>query len=171
MKWKARYPITIGLICIVVYVIYWYCTTMTTIIFVRHADRDGSNDALTDVGVARADELVHVAEKSGATAIYHSGANRTRLTATPLANTLGITMNQIANSAQTIDHIFNNHRGETVMVAGHSDSVPAMIGLAGGPALPHITSTEYDNLFILSRCNCFFGPTKLVNLQYGASTP
>ncbi len=168
MKWKHIYPLTIGFITIIIFVIYWYCTTTTTIIFVRHADRDGSNDALTANGVTRANELVHVAERSGTTAIYHSGANRTRLTATPLANALGITMNQIASSTQTIDHIFNNHSGETVVVAGHSDTVPEMIGLAGGPTLPHITSTEYDNLFVLSRCNCFTGPTKLVNLQYGA---
>lgn len=171
MNKKIIYPVSIISICIVVVIWWWYCLSITTIVFIRHADRDGNNDALTQAGVDRADELVHVAEKTGATAIYHSGANRTRLTVTPLANALGITMIEQADSQMTINDIFSNHRGETVIVSGHSDTVPEMIGLAGESTVPNITHNEYDNLFVLSRCNCWFGSTKLLNLQYGAVSP
>ena len=170
MSRKYFYPVAFISVCIIV-IWFWYCTSITTIVFVRHADRDGSNDALTQEGIDRATELVHVAQKSGATAIYHSGANRTRLTVTPLATALGITMKSIGNSEMTIDDIFSNHRAETVVVAGHSDSVPDMIELAGGPAMPDIAHDEYDNLSVLSRCDCWFGPTTLLTLQYGASSP
>ncbi len=171
MNRKIIYPISIISICIVVIIWWWSCINITTIVFVRHADRDGSNDALTLAGEDRADELVHVAEKAGATAIYHSTANRTRLTVTPLANTLGVGLTEVAGAQMTIDDILSNHRGETVVVAGHSDTVPQMIELAGGPAMANIDHNEYDNLFVLSRCNCWFGATKLLNLQYGAVSP
>lgn len=171
MNRKIIYPASFILICLVVIIWCWYCISITTIVFVRHADRDGDNDALTQPGIDRADELVHVAEKTGATAIYHSGANRTRLTVNPLANALGITMNEISDSQMTINDIYSNYRGETVIVAGHSNTVPQMIELAGGPAMPNISGDEYDNLFVLSRCNCWFGPTKLLNLQYEAVSP
>ena len=171
MNKKIVYPISIISICVVVVVWWWYCLSVTTLIFVRHADRDGSNDALTEAGEDRAEALVHVAEKTGATAIYHSGANRTRLTATPLANALGIAMTEQADAQLTINDILTYHLGETVIVSGHSDTVPEMIGLAGGPAVPPIDHDEYDNLFVLSRCNCWFGANNLLKLQYGAVSP
>ena len=37
----------------------------TTLLIVRHADRQGEQDALTAAGVARARELVHVAGPAG----------------------------------------------------------------------------------------------------------
>ena len=168
---KYLYPISFIVICIVIIVWWWFCSSITTIVLIRHADRDGENDALTQQGLDRADEFVHVAEKLEATTIYHSGANRTELTVTPLATALGITMIEQADSAATINDILNNHRGETVIVAGHSNTVPQMIELAGGPALANIQSTEYDNMFVLTRCNCWFGGTKLLNFQYGAVSP
>lgn len=168
---KILYPISIIGIAIIIVVWWWFCTSMTSIVFVRHADRDGQNDALTQPGEDRADELGHVAQKAGVTAIYHSGANRTLKTAEPLALSLGISMINQPDPQATIDHILNNHRGETVLVAGHSNTVPQMIAMAGGPSLGNIASTEYDNLFLLTRCACWFGPTKLVNLQYGAVSP
>ena len=64
----------------------------TTVIVVRHADRDGQNDALTPGGSARAHELVHVASKAGVSAIYCTKTVRTRKTAEPLAAKLGLTV-------------------------------------------------------------------------------
>lgn len=168
---KIIYPVSMIAIAIIIVVWWWFCTSMTTIIFVRHADRDGQNDALTQLGEDRADELVHVAQKAGVSAIYHSGANRTEKTAEPLALSLGISMINQPDPQATINDILNNHRGETVLVAGHSNTVPQMITMAGGPTSGNIAGSEYDNLFVLTRCSCWFGPTKLVNLQYGAVSP
>ena len=157
---------------IMVFVIWWwYCQSITSIIFVRHADRDGSNDSLTTTGNIRAEHLVQVAEKAGAIAIYHSTANRTRLTVEPLASALGISMIEQGDPAATISDIYSNHRGETVVVAGHSNTTPEMIELAGGPVGLVIDHDEYDNLFVFTRCHCWFGNTKLVNLQYGEPSP
>ncbi|MCW8935548.1 MAG: histidine phosphatase family protein [Gammaproteobacteria bacterium] len=171
MNRKIIYPVSLISISVIVFLCWWYCFSITTIIFVRHADRDGDNDALTQAGTDRASELLHVAEKAGITAIYHSGANRTRLTVTPLSNALGVAMTEIADPQMTIDDIFSNHRGQTVIVAGHSNTVPQMIELAGGPAMPNISHNEYDNLFVLTHGYRWFVSTKLLNLQYGEESP
>lgn len=171
MNRKILYPVIIITPIVIIAVWWWFCIGMTTIIFVRHADRVPGADALTPAGETRALELVHVAEKSGASAIYHSGANRTRLTVTPLATALGITMTEEPGLQSTIDDILDNHNGETVIVAGHSNTVPDMIALAGGPAMSNIDSNEYDNLFVLTRCRCWYGQTRLMTLQYGAISP
>ena len=68
----------------VVMVVYWYLCWFfppTTVLLLRHADRLGNQDQLNQAGIDRAAELVHVAEKAGITAIYHSEAFRTQRTA------------------------------------------------------------------------------------------
>lgn len=170
MKAKIHIP-AILIVVVVIVVWWWYCFGITTIIFVRHADRDGNIDALNADGTIRAAQLKQVAENAGVTAIYHSTANRTRLTMEPLANALSITMIEEGDPATTVNDIFTNHRGETVVVAGHSNTVPVIIELAGGPAGLSIDHNEYDNLFVLTKCHCWYINTNLINLQYGAPSP
>src|SRR5688572_24017630 len=68
-----------------------WCNQQTTLLIVRHADRDASADALTLAGVARATALVHALERAGIAAVYHSDTRRARDTAAPLAAALGLT--------------------------------------------------------------------------------
>jgi len=155
-------------------VLYWFIcwTSPTTVLLVRHADREGSADDLSEAGDNRALELVHVMEKAGLRAIYHTEARRTQQTAGPIASALGITPTVISASdtAALVDDIRTHHTGHTVLVVGHS-SVPRIIAALGGPSLPDIDDSEYDNLFILTRCRCDWPTTKLVGLQYGALSP
>jgi broad specificity phosphatase PhoE len=67
--------------------------------------------------------------------------------------------------------IFADHRGEKVLVVGHSNTVPDIIEAAGGPALPDIDDGEFDNLFVLTVCRCDRRRVTLLNLQYGAASP
>lgn len=149
----------------------WRCGPQTTMLLVRHADRAGTSDALNAAGVVRAEELVHVGEKAGLAAIYRSNTIRARDTALPLATALGLTpIEYVANdTGPLVDTIFANHRGRTVLVVGHSNTVPQIIAAAGGPSLPNIDDLEFDNLFALTVCRC--GTTRLVTLQYGAASP
>jgi broad specificity phosphatase PhoE len=152
---------------------WWYwCGQQTTVLLVRHADR-GTQDQLSAAGLARAQELVHVGEKAGIQAIYQTEFQRTRQTAEPLASALGLTPIEIpaADARGLADHIRQNQRGRTVLVIGHSDSVPLVIGALGGPVLPNIDGDEFDNLFMLSICGCERRSAKLVNLQYGVGSP
>ena len=154
----------------------WWCLRCgeaTTLLIVRHADRPENQDVLSPDGLARARALVHVGEKAGIVAIYHSDTNRARDTAAPLATALGITpeVYDAKDSASLINDIFAAHRGERVLVVGHSNTVPQIIAAAGGPTLPDIDANEFDNLFVLTVCRCRRGFATLVNLQYGVQSP
>jgi broad specificity phosphatase PhoE len=138
---------------------WWWCgRSSTTYLIVRHADRLEGADALSDLGGTRAEELVHVCRKARIEGIYHSEAERSRLTAQPTADALGIVPVPIDASDITalLDHIETHHRRGTVLIVGHSNTVPAIIRAAGGPAMPDIPDKEFDNL---------------LNLQYGALSP
>ncbi len=160
---------------VIVIVVYWFfcLEPPLTVLLIRHADRQGSQDKLSNAGEARAQELVHVLEKSGVNAIYHSNAIRTEKTAAPLAMAIGITPAAIAAADTTllVNDIRTQHSSHTVLVVGHSDTVPEIITALGGPSIPNIAGNEFDNLFVLTTCHCTWPRTKLVKLQYGAASP
>jgi broad specificity phosphatase PhoE len=144
----------------------------TTLIVVRHADRDGSADALSPAGFARARALAHALANAGVTAIYHSDTERTRLTAEPLATALDVTPVVLpgADIDGLIQQIFAGHRGETILVVGHSNTVNRIIAGAGGPELPELPEDKFDNLFVLT-VGSAPDSARLTTLQYGAPTP
>ena len=159
-------------VCITVIVVGWWflCGPHTTVLLVRHADRDNNVDLLNAVGLARAQELAHVVDKAGLAAIIRSDAVRAQQTAEPAATAEGLVPIVLPQADVTafIDEIRNNHRGQTVLVVGHSDTVPQIIAGLGGPAVT-IGGTEFDNFYVLTLCRCRFGGARLTNLQYGAS--
>jgi broad specificity phosphatase PhoE len=161
--------------CLVLLGVWWLlrCDPPTTLLIVRHAERDGRQDALTAAGLARAAQLVHVGERAGVTAVYHSDTVRTRDTAQPLAKALGLTAMERPATAMTslVSEILEQHGGETVLVVGHSNTVPQIIGEAGGPMLDNIGEDEFDNLFVLTTWGCWLRQPKLLRLQYGALSP
>lgn len=150
-----------------------WCRRETTFLIVRHADRAAGVDALTPAGVARAKALVHTLEKAGVTALYHSNTSRARDTAAPLAVALGLTPTAYppADATGVVEAILDAHRGATVVVVGHSNTVPALIRAAGGPSLPDLDEGEFDNLFVVSACRCRPGGARLLSLKYGAASP
>jgi broad specificity phosphatase PhoE len=152
---------------------WWRCSAPTTLLIVRHADRAGTRDELDAAGVLRAKDLVRVVERAGISAIYHSNTARARDTAAPLALALGLAPieRSATDVAGLVAAILDDHRGQHVLVVGHSNTVPQIINAAGGPALPDLEHEEYDGLFVLTRCGCWRHETALVRLQYGATSP
>jgi len=171
-----RRGLLLGVAAVVVPIalVWWFrCGPPTTLVVVRHADRDGQLDALTAAGTARAQELAHVGTKVGLAAIYRSDTNRASDTAAPLAMATGLTpvVYSANDVAALVTSIFADHRGEKVLVVGHSNTVPDIIEAAGGPAFPDIDGGEFDNLFVLTVCRCGWRRVTLLNLQYGAASP
>jgi broad specificity phosphatase PhoE len=149
------------------------CGEATTLVLVRHADRDGSRDALTAEGVLRSKALLHAVEKLGLAAVFHSDTVRARDTAAPLANALALPTREhpAADVAGLLRDIFEQHRGQRVLVVGHGNTVPQIIAAAGGPELSDIAHDEFDNLFVLTACRCGRRRSELSRLQYGAPSP
>ena len=144
---------------------------VTTVILVRHAEKNiepnNPNPTLTPVGQERAQTLVRMLGESGITTIYATQYLRTQGTASPLADRLGLKVNQLdaRNVGELVRQIKSNHFGGVVFVAGHSNSVPAVISALGGGTLPEIHEQEYDNMFIVTIQR--FRPTRVVKLKYG----
>jgi broad specificity phosphatase PhoE len=169
--WLLAAALSPGLVLLAVFA--GGCRAPTTLVLVRHADRDPKRDALTPAGVSRAADLARVAAKLAPAAIYHSDTQRTRDTAAPLARALGLT--PIERTAADVDglltDILDRWRGQRVVVVGHGNTVPQLVRAAGGPALPDIAHDEFDDLFVLRVCSCWPRRAELVQLQYGAPSP
>jgi broad specificity phosphatase PhoE len=149
----------------------------TTVIFVRHAEKaivaEGDNDpGLSVAGHQRAAELarqlVDADVVAGVDAIYSTSYRRTEETVQPVATALNlpITAYDAANTETIMDEIVRTHKGKIVLVVGHSNTVPALIGNMGASKkVPQIDANEYDNLYIVSIP--WFGKTKTIRLRYG----
>jgi len=147
---------------------------VTTVVLVRHAEKNiepnNPDPDLSPAGQARAQELQRVLDATGLNAIYATNFKRTQQTASPVASKVGITPTIIdaKKTPDLVNGILNDHRGQTILVVGHSNTVPEIINALGGGSSPDIPDNEYDNLFIVTIYK--FGKAKVVKLKYGASS-
>ena len=144
----------------------------TTVILVRHAEKasTGGNDpSLSEAGQARARTLAHVAGATQAAAVYVTQYKRTQETVQPLAEKLQLTPieHPAADSAGLVSAIQSRWGGRTVLVCGHSNSVPEIVKRLSGVAI-EIPDAEYDNLYVVTLPAG--GPPSLTRLKYGAPT-
>jgi 2,3-bisphosphoglycerate-dependent phosphoglycerate mutase len=164
-------PILIVVCCVLIWWCWFYKTTPTSVFLVRHADRL-ETDGLNTAGFVRADELARVLDEADVDAIYSSNFNRTQQTVAPLATALGIstTIYDHNDLPGLADLIRNNHKGQTVVIVGHSNTVGPTIGALGitnAPGdLPH---DEFDHLYLVTLSRHAF--PKLTKMEYGADTP
>jgi len=148
----------------------------TTVIFVRHAEKalvPADDPGLNEAGKRRAAELarqlVDADVIAGVDAIYSTSYRRTEETVQPVATALGlpITSYDASNTFTIMDEIVKEHKGKIVLVVGHSNTVPALIGNMGASKkVPDINENEYDNIYVVSIP--WFGKTKTIRLRYGA---
>jgi broad specificity phosphatase PhoE len=120
------------------------------VILVRHADpaAGGVDPALSPAGVHRAAVLAKMLADAGITAIFTSDLRRTKDTAKPIGQLLGIVPVAIANDSTAAANQIKA-AGKRVLVVGHSNTVPEFIKKLGGPASVMISATEFDRLFVL----------------------
>jgi hypothetical protein len=64
-----------------------------------------------------------------------------------------------------VKRIQTSLRGQTIFVAGHNNTVPAIASALSGETFSTIPETEYDNLFIVTVYR--FGKAKVLTLKYG----
>ncbi len=153
---------------------------VTTVLLVRHADRDNSDDFLNCEGKARAKELVQVVEKANVEAIFMTDAQRSRETAEPLIENLQpqpleteykylrVTSEQSAQDLK--NKVMRNHAGQVVFAVAHSDTLnPIVQAFGGNPDNCQLRGNEYDNLCVIS----VYAPDQanVINLQYGNPSP
>ena len=125
-----------------------------TVVLVRHAEvtPDGTRDpGLSDAGRQRAAALA--ADLDGLVAAYATEYRRTQETATPAAQAAELDVTVVpfgagpleAYTAALADRV-RAHTGGTVLVVGHSNTIPALAeALTGEPVAP-IAEDEFDRV-------------------------
>ena len=149
----------------------------TTVILVRHAETaavtgEGRDPELAAAGSERAAELIHVLGEVDISAVYSTPFKRTRNTAQPIADHLGVEVQVIEPTATFVADMAKilrtDHEGEVVLVVSHSNTVPAIIDALGGGPYEQLGHDEYDDLFVVTISD---GRTTVLRLRYGGETP
>jgi broad specificity phosphatase PhoE len=163
-------------VCFAAFMVWvWATASSTTVIVIRHAEKDLSASAveppLSQAGEARAALLARMfGDAKGLghlDAIYVSPALRSRLTAAPLAASLGIgvTVAPVDDPRGLALRVLHEHRGGRVLIVGHSDTVPQIVAtLSGNPNIPEIRDQEYGTLYIVTVPR--IGHAALLRLNY-----
>ncbi len=153
-------------------------SAQAAVILVRHAEKatvGGSDPSLSELGQARAKALAAALADAHVTAIITTSFKRTFETADALAAALHIKIEKIAVEGGTAAHVnaiaaaVRKHAGETVLVVGHSNTVPAIVTALGGPKLPDLCDATYATLFHLVPGKD--GKASVVRSRYGANEP
>jgi len=150
-------------------------TPPTVVLLVRHAEKAAQppqDPPLSEAGAARAQALVGVARDAGVTAIITTQYERTRKTAEPTATALHVTPEVVeagaVQHAKAVADQILKHPGGTVLVVGHSNTVPAIVGALGAPRPRDLCDSEYDQLFVVVIGDA--GPPRLIRSRYGAAS-
>ncbi|HVS00035.1 MAG TPA: phosphoglycerate mutase family protein [Thermoanaerobaculia bacterium] len=148
----------------------------TTVVLVRHAEKatdDPRDPSLSAAGQKRAAALAAALEAADVKAVYATQFKRTRATAEPLARRLGLSVVErpVAGDASVYardlaHEVLAQQAGKTVLVVGHSNTVPELVKAFSGVAVAPITDEEYDHLFIVVVPSS--GAARLVKTRYGA---
>jgi broad specificity phosphatase PhoE len=147
------------LIVVVGYFAYRSAATTTVVVLARHAEKDLStiqDPPLSPEGEQRAERLAQMFGRGKGVghidAIYVSDARRTQQTAAPLAERLGKqpTVVPAADTKALASRVMHEHGGGSVLIIGHSNTVPELIHDLGDIDVPPIADDEYDTLYVLS---------------------
>ncbi len=149
-------------------------TSKTKIYLVRHAEKDtGNNPPLTLAGYKRAGDLMRTLENKNIQRIYSTPTRRTMQTGDSLRLLQHI--DTILYKADTTGEGLCNKiiaaadAGKTILVIGHSNTVPKLIRRLGvtGYAAKDLPDSEFDNLFLITYKR---GKVKLKAMKYGGAS-
>jgi 2,3-bisphosphoglycerate-dependent phosphoglycerate mutase len=143
---------------------------VTTFVLIRHAEKDltqSTNDPdLSAEGKKRAQRLTAMFNEGEVTAIYSTPYKRTRQTVEPLATNKRLTVSEYSgNKEDEIDAMLKAHAGGTIIVVGHSNTIPWFANkLLGIEKYRPMEDDDYDNVWMVSVVEK--GNAKLVWLNY-----
>lgn len=130
----------------------------TTVVIVRHAEKEAEPAAdppLSAAGQARAVALADALADAGVVGIIVTPYERTRATARPLAERLGIQMVEVPVSRNMDAHIaavadaVRGFGSGTVLVVGHSNTAPMIAEALSGIAQKPMPESEYDRIILV----------------------
>jgi len=145
----------------------------TIVYIVRHAEESRSDPVqpdptLSTAGVTRSDALAAALRDVSMAAVFATEFKRTQQMAQPTAKAHGleVTIASARDPAGLAAQISRDFRGRTVLVVGHSNTVPAVLKAMGVATPPPLAESDYDDLFIATLIDG--EPTTMQHLHYGA---
>ncbi len=151
----------------------------TSVYIVRHAekaDTPANDPVLTREGQQRAQALKEALKSASIDVIIVSDLQRTRLTAQPLADYLGlqpvvIALRPPSNPDQYIQNVVkeitDNWKGRDVLVVSHNTLIQQIAKNLGSPEIETINEANgYDNFFVIVKPRRS-ETTKFVHVRYG----
>jgi broad specificity phosphatase PhoE len=136
---------------------------------VRHAEKmeTGEDPDLTAAGESRARDLAAMLRTAGITQVHSSDYKRTRNTAAPTAELLGLKVRIYDPRDLPTLVVELKAAGGRHLIVGHSNTTPALAKLLGGQAgAPVDEKGEYDRLYVITVDAG--GEAGTVLLRYGA---
>ena len=143
---------------------------LTTIVLVRHAEKvdDSSDPDLSEAGYERATNLAEMFENVNFDAVYSTDYIRTKETARPIADANGLTIMgyDYQNLSGEAENLIESHKGETILISGHSNTTPAFANAFLGEFFfeRNFDESDYGNLLIITVSGD--GKRKLLHLRY-----
>ena len=140
---------------------YWNSATTTTIVLVRHAERQFgaiSDAPLSPQGEVRANRLAQMfgdSEPFGRIErIYVTNTRRTQQTAASLGQRLGlnaIVVDAKIDSHELASRVLRENRGGRALIVGHSNTVPEIVAaLSRASKVPPIGEEEFDTVYVVT---------------------
>ena len=128
-------------------------TEITTFVIVRHAEKgtdDARDPSLSEAGQARAQALALLLADAPLTAAYATAYRRTQQTAAPAAGTHSLevtTYDAQSTASEFASQLRSNHRGGTILVVGHSNTVPDIAAALSQRATEPMPEETFDRLY------------------------
>jgi broad specificity phosphatase PhoE len=126
-----------------------------TFILVRHAEKaadDPRDPTLAPEGIRRAERLAWSLQRQPVVAVYATPFRRTQATAAPIARDHGIDVVTYDAAESAVDfaaRLRRTHRAGTVVVVGHSNTIPALASVLCECTIGPIAESEYGRRITL----------------------
>jgi broad specificity phosphatase PhoE len=124
-----------------------------TYVLVRHAEKgidDARDPSLSEAGKNRAERLAELLANAPLTAAYSTAYQRTRQTAQPAADAHGIavtTYDARMSPIEFVAQLRSAHSRGTILVVGHSNTVPDIVAALAGVAVEPMADDQFDRIY------------------------
>lgn len=140
-----------------------------TVVVFRHAEAEpesaGPQRQLTGRGQERALAMAQLLGDTAVTTIYTTKLARTRLTAEPLARARNVPLVELEDVTATMTAVAAAPWGSTLVVVGHSNTVPQIVAGLSGQPFPAGLAVTHDQMWVVTLDRG--GSASTLRLSYG----
>lgn len=152
---------------------FLFCSTLllgqsTTFYLIRHAEKADDrtrNPHITTQGLQRAQKWCTILTPNAISAVYSTDYHRTIETAQPTADHIDTDIIIYNPSEWDIDALIKRHKGESVLIVGHSNTTPKLANtLINKDKYLEIEHHVYGHLYIITITDCT-AHSQLLNIE------